>query len=222
VLLALFLLAAQPARPAARAPALPGGLDAFTDPAVAEALGTFDPSPGAWAEYAISPVKGQKTRLRIAVLAPRLPDGRYWLETASQAQDGPPIGVKMLVHGAPGRVENVERIYVYMGGQAPLELPLPDLRDDLRAPERKPPPQVRRKGTQTVSVPAGEFAADLLEIRSSRIWRSAKVPLWGLVRAQQPGRRIELVGFGVQGAETVFPPGFDDASPQGNGKERVK
>ncbi|HET9751619.1 MAG TPA: hypothetical protein VFP52_01610, partial [Myxococcales bacterium] len=168
-----------------------------SDPRLAEALGHFEPLPGAWVEYAIIPRKGRQARLRLSVLEPPLPGGRYWLESASQAQGGPPVATRMLLHGPPGRIENLDRLYVYVGGQAPMEFPIDGEARAAPAPlPRRPFPKVRRKGVQDVRVSAGRFQAELVQVGSARIWRSDGVPLWGLVRALEPGRRVELIGFG--------------------------
>ena len=195
----------------------------LSDPALADALGKFETRPGAWVEYAVLPKQGPQTRLKISVLAPALPDGRYWLETAVQREDGPPMALKMLLHGAPGKIENMERLYMYMGGQAPLEVPL----DQVRARDIPTTgiPEIEHKGTENLELAAGTFRCEVLQFVRTRIFRSAKVPLWGLVRALAPGLRVELIGFANKGAETVFPAGFDDAdakAAQGNGSERVK
>jgi hypothetical protein len=195
-------------------------LSIFADPRLAEALGRFDAHPGAWVEYAVLPKRGPQVRLRAAVLAPALPDGRYWLEIATQVQEGPPLAMKMLLRGAPGRVENAERAFFYMGGQAPLELPLDDAREAGRPAARGALPKIERKGREEIHLTAGTFRCEVLQVKAMRIHRSDQVPLWGLVRARDPERRVELIGFARSGAETVFPPGFDD--PQGKGSESVK
>ena len=192
----------------------------FSDPRLAEALGRFDPRPGAWVEYAVLPKGGPQIRLRLSVLGPALPDGRYWLEVATQAQGTPPVAMKMLLHGAPGRAENIERLYLYLGGQAPLQLPVADAHA-AAAPPKSAPPKVERKGTQELKLGAGAFRCEVLQVQDTRIFRSDKVPLWGLVRAQDPRQRVELIGYADSGAETVFPPGFDNAD-QGNGRDRTK
>jgi len=219
MLLALLLAASTgPARgspPAQKPPPMP----LFADPRLAEALGEFQPRPGAWVEYAIIPRKGPQARLRLSVLAPLLPDGRYWLETASQSQGSPPVAMRMLLRGPPAQIENLDRLYVYVGGQAPMEFPIDGQSRAAPAPlPRRPLPRIKRRGTQDVRVAAGRFRADLIEVGTARIWRSDGVPLWGLVRALEPGRRIELIGFGQSGASTVFPPEFD----QGKGSESRK
>ncbi len=219
MLLALLLAASTgPARSAPSAQK-PPAVPLFADPRLAEALGNFEPRPGAWVEYAIIPRKGPQARLRFSVLAPLLPDGRYWLETATQAQGGPPVAMRMLLHGPPAQIENLDRLYVYVGGQAPMEFPLDAGARAAPAPlPRKPLPRIRKRGAQDVRVAAGRFMADLIEVGTARIWRSDGVPLWGLVRALEPGRRIELIGFGQSGARTVFPAEFD----QGKGSESRK
>ncbi|HET7785736.1 MAG TPA: hypothetical protein VIR81_15310 [Myxococcales bacterium] len=219
MLLALLVAAsAAPARsapPAQKPPALP----LLSDPALSEALGEFQPLPGAWVEYAVIPRKGAQARLRLTVLAPLLRGGRYWLESASQSQGAPPVAVRMLLHGPPGRVENLERLYLYVGGQAPMEFPVDaDLRGAPPAVPRRPGPRVRRRGVQEIQVAAGRFRAQLIQAGPARVWRSEGVPLWGLVKEVDARRRVELIAFGHSGGRTVFPAEFD----QGNGNESRK
>lgn len=203
------------------AAATASSIPVFSDPRLAEALGRFDARPGAWVEYAVLPKGGPQLRLRIAVLGPTLPDGRYWLEAATQARGAPPVAMKMLLHGAPLRPDNIERLYLYVGGQAPLALPVSEAHAAAGPPPGSPPPKVERKGTQQLKLGAGAFRCEVLQVLDTRIFRSDKVPLWGLVRAQDPRQRVELIGYADSGAETVFPPGFDYAD-QGNGKDSRK
>ncbi len=196
----------------------PAQLPLFADPRIAEALGGFDARAGAWAEYAIVPRNGAGARLRVSVLGPARADGRYWLEAASQAQGTAPVAFRMLLRGPPGPIDNVERLYVYVAGQAPTEFPLDAQARRHAVPPRGAVPPVKKRGIEPVRVAAGHFDAELLEVRRTRIWRSREVPLWGLVRAVDRSRRVELVRYGRTGAESVFPPEFD----QGNGSERKK
>ena len=189
----------------------------FSDPRLSAALGPFDPRPGAWVEYAVLPKKGPQMRLRLGVLTPALPDGRYWLEVQSQQPKALPVAMKMLLHGAPGRLENLERLHVFIEGLAPIELPVDGAREAAKSPET-PLPKVERKGTQELKLAAGTFSCEVFQVQEARVFRSGKVPLWGLVRAVDNEQRIELVGYGTTGAATVFPAGFD----QGSGSESVK
>jgi hypothetical protein len=219
MMLALLLAAATARAPGAPSAQKPPEVPLFADPRLAEALGAFEPRPGAWVEYAIVPRKGPKARLRLSVLSPLLSQGRYWLESASQSEGGPQVATRMLLHGSPGSAESLERLYVYVGGQAPMEFPLDaEARRLPPALPRRPLPRVRREGAQDVRVPAGRFRAELIQVGPARVWRSDGVPLLGLVRSVEPDRRIELIAFGRSGARTVFPPEFD----QGNGSESRK
>lgn len=217
VLLALCLLAtaAAPQRTGAvaRAPDLP----LFSDARLSNALGHFDARPGAWVEYAVLPKKGPQTRLRIGVLAPALPDGRYWLEIQSQQPGALPVAMKMLLHGEPGLRENLEKIYLLVEGLAPMELPLDELPAEEKPPEG-PAPKVAPRGPQELKLAIGTFRCEELRVKDARVFRSGQVPLWGLVREVDSAQRIELVGYGSTGAASVFPAEFD----QGSGKESVK
>lgn len=193
----------------------------FSDPRLSEALGGFQERAGAWVEYAVLPRRGPQARVKASLLAPRSSSGRYWLEMVSEQQGGPPVAVKMLLHGPPGKMENVERIYLYVAGQAPVELPLDDAPADAGTPSGGPLPKVRRKGTEELVLAAGKFRCQVLQIEGSRLYRSSQVPLWGMVRAITPEERVELIGFGESGAVSVFPEAFGEGA-QGKGRESAK
>ncbi len=193
----------------------PPELPLFSDPRLTDALGPFEPRPGAWVEYAVLPKKkGPQSRLKLSVLD-ALPNGRYWLEAQAQQQGTPAVAVKMLLHGPPGRVGSLDRLYVYIEGLAPMEFPLDDVKDP--APSRDVP-KIGRLPAQELKLHVGDFLCDVFSVQDARIWRSAKVPLWGLVRAIDREQRVELVGYAESGAQSVFPKEFD----QGNGSDSTK
>src|SRR3954462_5741255 len=202
MLTALLLAAAAP------------GLPLFANPMTEAALEGFEARPGAWGEYAVVPRVGRRLRVRLSVLGPSLSAGRYWLEGATWTASGPPSAVRILLHGPPARPESVERLLVLVAGQAPMEFPLD------AATRSGPPagPAVKQDKEEVVRVPAGEFRAQVSRAGSARVWRSAAIPLWGLVRATDAHRAVELVAFGRSGAKSVFPPEFD----QGKGSESRK
>lgn len=183
-----------------------------------DALGGFRQLPGAWVEYAVLPKRGPQARLKASVLAaPGAAEGRYWLEMVTEPQGGIPLAVKMLLHGPSARSGNIERIYLYVAGQAPVELPVGELPSDSQGATENPR-KVKRMGTERLALAAGTFQCEVLQVADSRLYRSARVPLWGMVRALTPERRVELVGFGDSGARSVFPEAFD----QGRGSESAK
>ena len=201
--------------------ATPEQVPVFGNPLLSAALGPLQPRPGAWVEYRVHQQGEADVRVRVSVLDQPAADGRYWLELATLAQTGMAAAAKLLVHGDPLAAKNVERMFVLMVGQQPLEVPL----DQLDAPAVKPPPPVTvaRRGQALVTVGAGEYRAEVLEAGDMRIWRAATVPLWGLVKARSPKRTIELIATGVTGAHTVFPPGWGDGKDaQGIGSEMTK
>jgi hypothetical protein len=211
VLLALVLtVAAQRAPP--RWPVSP----LFADPGMRAALGSIDPKPGAWAEYLVrAPGKGD-LRVRATVLA-AADDGRYWLELATAGESGLASAAKLLVHGNAFSLGDVERLYVMIAGQQPIEVPL----DEVRPGRAKPPAEaqrVERLRPERVRVAAGEFNADVFRASGTRIWRAAGVPLWGLVKARSARQSMELVASGTTGGHSLFPPGWD----QGKGSESRK
>lgn len=236
--LALQLGAATPGpsaeRPpaAARAPA-EEALSPLASRVVLAALGPFVPEVGAWVEYLVRPrgiakshpdAKGpsDRARVRLSVLPPAQADGRYWLELASATSAGLAVATRVLFHGDPAAPRSIERIIVFVAGQAAFELPVAEAREPLDASEDPAPgpARVRRLGSGPVRVAAGSFLADRLRVVSggevTLVHRAAEVPFWGLVRAEGPQGSVELLGFSHQGAHSVVP------LPQGNGNESTK
>lgn len=232
VLLALFLLAAQPAKPPAHlvvpeqlkkqreaeaAPPAP----ILGDAALADALGPPEAIPGAWAEYAVRTKGEPDVRVRISILPPALPDGRYWIEAASVGNEGMPYAVKLRARGDPSDPRNVDKLYLYVAGQAPIEAPIDQLPPG--APPSRKPGKVVRGVPERVQVKAGVFEqAEPLRVGDVRIWRSSAVPIWGLVKSQSRRQTVELMASGRTGAHSTFPPGFADEQTQGNGSESMK
>ena len=201
----------------------PKDLPLFANPKLAAALGAFQPLEGAWVEYLVQQKGEQGIRLRATVLPPSKPE-RYWLELDTVGQAGVAGATKLLVHGNAFRLKDIERAYVMLAGQHPLDLPL----DELDVPEQKEPlapPKVKQLGKGAVKVRAGSFQAEALQVQDTKIWRSAEVPLWGLVKAQGPRDSIELLSFGKSGGHSIFPPGWGESPEkpaQGNGSESTK
>lgn len=214
-----LVLAAQAAQPAATAGASAPGPSIFTDPRLGEALGPIDPRPGAWVEYAVVPRRGPHLRIRAAIVG-TAPEGRYWLETVAQSGDGPPVATRLLVHGQPSRLRDVERAFLYVGGQAPIELPVADAQTRATKPLTGLP-RLARDRPQVVRTTAGQFRTEVWRVQGTTIFRTPEVPLWGMVRARSSDRQVDLIAYAREGAESVFPPGWGD-DLQGKGNESVK
>jgi len=191
---------------------------AIASPDLVAALGPLKPHVGAWAEYLIRSRGAEDVRVRLSVLPPALEGGRAWVEVTTLGAQSLPFAARLLVRGA-GRLEGA---IVYALGQAPIDLPVDEMQEPLQAGPKPKPPTVlaRRIGSAEVKVPAGVFFAEELRVtadgETTRIWRTERVPLWGLVRARGPRQSVELIGYGHEGAHSVFP------EPQGNGSERAK
>jgi hypothetical protein len=212
MVLALLMAAAvaQPSGAVAPAPL-------FGDPTVQAALGELRPTPGAWAEYL---VRGRgKGDLRVRATALEAGEaGKFWLELASASETGIASAARLLIHGNAAAPENVERLYVMILGQQPIEVPPEQVQAGGAKRAAKRMSKVKRMGTERIRVPAGEFTAQVLSVSGTRIWRSAAVPLWGLVRTRSADRSVELVSFDLKGGHSLFPAGWD----QGNGSESRK
>jgi hypothetical protein len=191
------------------------------DAALAEALGPPDVKPGSWAEYVITTKGESDTRVRFSILPPALENGWYWLEEAGVNSDGMASAVKLRLHGDPSDPRNYDRMYVYVAGQAPIEVPIDQL--PLPEPPKKAGGKVVKGAPERVEVRAGVFdKAEPFRLRDVRIWRSSKVPLWGLVKAQSARQTVELIASGRTGAHSTFPTGWHDDQNQGKGSESTK
>jgi hypothetical protein len=207
-----------------------GGMPVFANPLLAAALGPLVQHPGAWVEYLVVSKREPQVRVRASLLPQPAPEGSYWLEFATLAENGMAAAAKMLLHGNAFDGKNIDRIFVLLAGQQPIEIPL----DELDLPSEKPPapPHVEHAGKERVQVKAGTYEAEILSAAGARIWRSKEVPLWGLVQMKAKGESMELLAAGEKGAHSVFPQGWGDAkdpqgpaktkAPQGTGSESTK
>jgi hypothetical protein len=215
---------ARPLPPSARAllpehePEGPLPLFALDSPDLVAALGTLRVETGAWAEYLLRSPDGT-ARMRFSLLPPEVEGDRHWLEVAAFGDVGLPFAMRVLLKSGPVVPANVERAILYVMGQAPLEIPLQDLQDRLpRDVPKSSGARTFRGRKRTIATGAGRFEASEVRVtargQTTRVWRSADVPLWGLVRAEGPRETIELVSFSHEGARSAIPePG------QGKGSE---
>jgi len=184
---------------------------------LAAALGPVRAKVGSWVEYLIRARGEEDLRVRLSLIPPAVEGGRFWLEVTALGARALPFAARLLV-GAGG---GPERAVVYALGQAPIEVPVAELRPRDPKPDRLARARrATRVGSASVTVPAGTFAVEELRVVSSgaavRVWRASHVPLWGLVRAEGPRQTVELTAYGYQGAHSVFP------DVQGKGSESAK
>jgi len=197
-------LRAPPAEP-------PAPLLDFAAPDLLEALGPFHAEVGAWVEYAVTQ-KGRRTaRVLLTVLPPPMPDGSFWMEIDSIAEGAIPTALRLLVHGDPSRMENLERVIAYVAGQTAFEIPVQALADNKK--HAKPLPERTGASIQIahhtkIKVLAGTFDTDRVRFAKgaerSTVWRSDAVPLYGLVRSESRGRVTELRASGHTGAHSLI------------------
>jgi hypothetical protein len=201
-----------------RSPGAPLPLFALGAPDLVDALGSLRVEVGAWAEYLLRSPEGT-ARMRFSLLPPKLEGGRYWLEVAAFSDVALPFALRAILLPGPVTPANMERATLYVLGQAPLEVPMDDLKKHV---SRKAPgpsgARIVHGPARTVVTQAGRFQATELRItargQTTRLWRSDAVPLWGLVRSKGPKETIELVAFSREGAKSAVP-----APGQGNGKD---
>jgi hypothetical protein len=127
----------------------------------------------------------------------------------------------MRVRGHPARPESVERLQIYLPGQAPLELPLEEAREAIAHTRPKPEaPRIVRGPSETLTVQAGRFRCERVRLshgkQSTTLWRSDRVPVFHIVQSRGEGGSVELVGHGLAGAHSLFPerhPIVDEQDP---------
>jgi hypothetical protein len=186
----------------------------FADRELLAVLGRIEPVPGAWAEYLVRSRRWGEGRVRVTVL-PAPGDGRYWLELASVNAGGIAGAVRLLVHGPGASQPEVERISLLLAGQQAIEIPLDQLGPGWPLPSVG---EATHLGFAHVRVRAGTFAAEILRVAGTRVWRAPGVPLWGLVKARSRSSSVELLASGTSGGRSVFPAPRD----HGNGSESAK
>ena len=165
----------------------------LADPELAAALGRIKPASGAWVEYLIrSPGEGD-ARVRVSAFAGGS-EGGYWLELATASGSGIAGAVRLLVHGDDVWGGGIERMYVMLAGQQPLEIPLERLASALPAP--RPALRVHRIGSARVRVTAGTFAAEVSRVADTTVWRGDRVAALGIGEGAIPAalRRAARLG----------------------------
>ncbi len=202
----------------------PSPLFALGAPDVLEALGPWEPVVGHWVEYYVEQGAELPARVRLSVLAER-PGGRFWVEVAGVSPVGMPMASRLLVRGNPVRAADIERLQVYITGQAVLELPLEEAEKvlDPSAPKAAGV-SVEKLPAAEVTVHAGRFQATRLRVSRGRgalaetttLYRSSEVPIFHLVKSESSGNRakgkfaqrptlVQLFASGKTGAHSMFP-----------------
>jgi hypothetical protein len=188
-------------------------LPLLDSPQLASTLGPLRAEAGSWVEYLVRTRGDQDVRFRVSVVPPSVDAGRVWLEVTALGSESLPFAVRLLTIAATGKVE---RAVVYALGQAPLAIPVDDDARAIASAADAASMHVVHEGPEEVTVPAGTLRATKLRISgrhaSTRVWKSDAIPLWGLVRARDGRRTIELLRYGPGGASSVFP-------TQGNGSD---
>ena len=188
----------------------------FVPHALQRAWGAPKFDVGSWVEYRIGARrnKADSYRLRLSVVPPALAGDRRWLEVKIIGTGGG-LTMRLLTKGEPDRPGNIERLLVQDAGQAPLELPMMDLRregDDAPAPEA--PAKVTRAPGGKLTVPAGTFETTKLSAaHGAAAWYSKDAPIYGLVRAESSEQLVELVASGRTGAFAEIPVDDPQAPP---------
>ena len=206
------------------------GLFALAAPEVLEALGAWRPVVGAWVEYEVRQQGHAPALVRLSVLPPALPAGRFWVEIAAGSPESVPVAARLLVHGPPTHPENVERTLLYIAGQSVLELPLDETDGSFQPlPKGLGGLSIKKLGHEQVKVRGGTFEAQRLQVTREQqravLWRADSVPLLGLVKSSDARSTTELIGLGLTGAHTVFPANQDPegaSADYGNGSDSRK
>lgn len=166
--------------------------------------GNFKPVVGSWAEYQMKGQGEAPTKMKIAIVGKE--GTSFWYETVMQAHER--MVTKMLVSGNPNDRQNLKRMIVKAGSEQAMEMPAMGMgmgREPVKS--QKPAGKVIDKGIETITVPAGTFAARHMQYQEGSdvvdAWVSEKVPPYGLIKSRARGHEMVLTGTGT-GAKSLI------------------
>jgi hypothetical protein len=165
--------------------------------------GDFKPVVGSWAEYQVKGKGEAPMKMKIAIVGKE--GTSYWYETVMQAQER--MVSKMLVSGNPSDRQNLKKMIVKTGNEQAMEMPLMGMMGQQPGKSQKSAGKVIDKGMETVTVPAGTFAARHMQYQEGSdivdAWVSEKVPPYGLVKSKAKDFEMVLAGSGT-GAKSLI------------------
>jgi len=204
-------------------------------PQVPRLFGTFQPSPGVWAEYRLTNKDGSPpTHMRMAIVGEE--PGAFWYEVTNN-EGGSRNIIKMLVRGNPNEPDNIVRLIIKSGDQPAQEMP-----QDFVAMGRKmavhmfekrsgvpadAAGQIRmeERGRHEITVPAGTFETTFYAILDAQGKQLAEydahpdVRPFGVVRSTTDANTMELLAYGSdavsQLTETPVPMTTPRGMPEG-------
>src|SRR5689334_22866750 len=146
------------------------------DPLLLDALGLFRSAPGAWAEYLVRERGKPRTRLRVTSLVPA-GEEREAIEVAAVDAGGMAAAARIVMHAGA-----VERMTVRIAQQQPIEIPVAQLGRVRRGDSAGG--RIEPIGAARLRVRGGTFEVEGFRRGAWQVWRTKRVPLWGLVKAR--------------------------------------
>jgi hypothetical protein len=164
----------------------------------------FKPVVGAWSEYQTKGPDGTPHKMRIAVVGKE--GDFYWYEMVTDGGGEGKMIMKSLVAGNPEDPQNVKRAIMKSGNQPAMEMPVQMMRQQSgRAPA--PKGNVVVKGMEKVTVPAGTFTAEHIQVQNQDMvvdtWVQKDVAPYGMVKSVSKDHEMVLVAHGM-GAQTLI------------------
>ncbi|MHB8762836.1 MAG: hypothetical protein ACYDA8_00610 [Deferrisomatales bacterium] len=208
-------------------------------PPLPRLFGSFDATPGAWAQYAVvDKDTGRRSKMKMAIVGQEGPNS--WYEVLNE--DGADRNVvKMLVGGDPENPDNIRRMIIKSGDSPATEMP-----KDFVAMGRRMAGHMfeRRSGVpahgapgvrlevgerRPVTVPAGRFEAEFRRIVDAdgktlaTYDYDARVLPFGVVTSDTQGTSMELLAYGRDATSLITeepikltgPPGMPAGMPRG-------
>lgn len=161
----------------------------------------FKPVLGGWSEYQVTAKGSSPSKMKIAVVGKE--GDAYWYETIMAGGREDRIIMKMLVSGNPEDQKNVKRMIVKQGKEPAMEMPIQMMQQSSKG--KGPSGKVIDKGTETVKVPAGTFAARHFQHQESEgvsdTWVYKDISPYGMIKSQSKDHEMVLIGYGT-GAKT--------------------
>jgi hypothetical protein len=166
----------------------------------------FRPVVGSWSEYQITGKGESPSKMKIAIVGKE--GDAYWYESIMETKQEGPMISKMLVSGNPEDRKNIRRMIVKMGSQPAMEMPVQMMQSSKDLGQReKITGKIIDKGTESIKVPAGTFAAQHMQYQDGEIvvdtWVQKDVSPYGMVRSQSKEFEMVLLGYGT-GAKTLI------------------
>lgn len=162
----------------------------------------FKPVVGGWSEYQMTGKGEQPSKMKIAIVGKE--GDAYWYETVMETKQEGRMISKMLVSGNPEDQKSIKRMFVKMGNEPAMEMPVQMMQGSKDQGQRG---KTIDKGTESIKVPAGTFTTQHMQYQDGETvvdtWVHKDISPYGMVKSQSKEFEMVLLGYGT-GAKTLI------------------